>query len=210
MFDWLISLAGFAFAMSASPGPNNLMLMASGANFGLRRSFMHLAGIEIGFAVMLAAVILGISHLFQIYPFLLPIVNGFGMVYALFLAYKIVSAPFNPNEANNSGSKPLSFLQAAAFQWINAKAWIMCISVSSLYVASGHLSYLLNGSVVILVFAAVGLPCAFTWLYFGESLNKVINTRKRHVLFNFLMGTLIVVVVIGAQIGFYSTSGQSL
>ena len=124
--DLLYALMGFAFVTSITPGPNNLMLMASGANFGFRRSIPHMLGIGIGFVVMVTLVGLGLMGLFDRYPVTHTMLKVFSAAYMLWLAWKIANAAA-PEQSKATG-QPLSLLQAAGFQWVNPKAWAMALT----------------------------------------------------------------------------------
>jgi threonine/homoserine/homoserine lactone efflux protein len=113
----------FGVIAAVTPGPNNVMLTTTGLNFGIRRGIPHLLGICIGFPVMLALIGLGFGTLFQLYPILHEVIKIIGIIYLLYLAWKIASARGGVGEV--SQSKPINFWQSAAFQWINPKAWIM-------------------------------------------------------------------------------------
>ena len=122
-------LFGFAFASSITPGPNNMMLMASGANYGLSRSWLHIAGIGAGFALMICLAGLGLSQLFELFPVLETVLKVGAAIYMTYLAWKIATAA--PSLDAPEGGRPFSFIQAAAFQWVNPKAWAMALTVMS-------------------------------------------------------------------------------
>lgn len=119
-FDILLALITFAFVSSITPGPNNLMLMASGANFGLRRTVPHMLGISLGHAFMVTLVGVFLLRIFVAYPIMNLILNVLSVAYMLWLAWKIATAV--PPDAKKVTGTPLTFLQAAAFQWVNPKA----------------------------------------------------------------------------------------
>jgi len=130
-FELLAALAGFALVSSITPGPNNVMVMASGANFGLRRTVPHILGIACGFVVMLLLVGLGLARLFEMFPVIRLVLTVVSALYLLWLAWKIAhAAPFGSDSARG---RPFSFLQAALFQWVNPKAWMMALSAITLY-----------------------------------------------------------------------------
>ena len=130
-FDALPALALFAFAGSITPGPNNLMLMASGANYGFRRTLPHMAGISIGFMVMMILAGLGMVELFDRFPVSYIILKTLSIGYMLYLVWKIATAA--PATAETTTGRPMTFLQAAAFQWVNPKAWAMALTVITVY-----------------------------------------------------------------------------
>src|SRR5215472_9311050 len=120
--DQILTFVLFAFAISITPGPNNTMVLASGANFGLWPTIPHLLGIDLGFALMIIAVGVGIGGLFAAFPALHAALRYIGALYLLFLAWKIATA--GRTDGATGRKKPLSFLQAASFQWVNPKGWI--------------------------------------------------------------------------------------
>ncbi|WP_082378991.1 LysE family translocator [Pseudoalteromonas porphyrae] len=125
--ELLSALALFALVSSVTPGPNNLMLMNSGANFGFRRTLPHLLGVTIGFVIMLVLVGLGVMQLFDVFPLSYQLLKVLCIAYLLYLAYKIASNK-TPVGAENGDTKPFTFVQAALFQWVNPKAWTMALS----------------------------------------------------------------------------------
>ncbi|MEM8977490.1 MAG: LysE family translocator, partial [Pseudomonadota bacterium] len=132
--DQIIALAAFALVTSITPGPNNLMLMASGANYGFHRTIPHMLGIGLGFVLMVMLVGLGVIQVFDAYPLAYTLLKIVSMAYLLYLAWKIAtSSP--PSEAGETG-RPITFLQAALFQWINPKAWAMALTAISVYTPS--------------------------------------------------------------------------
>lgn len=197
MQDALLALIGFAFVTSVTPGPNNLMLMASGANFGFRRSLPHMLGISLGHALMVFLVGLGIGAVFLAVPVLAIVLKAAAVVYMLWLATKIARAA--PPEPGADPGRPFSFLQAAAFQWVNPKAWAMALTATSAYApglagpgadpaAPGwHVMALLA-----LVFAAVNLPSVSVWTLAGREVARLLTNPARLRLFNGIMAALLV------------------
>ena len=145
-FDLFLALLGFALASAGTPGPNNLMLMTSGANYGWWRSLPHICGVWFGFPAMLFCVGLGIMQLFDALPVLEPTLKVISIAYMLWLAWKITQASA-PGNGTTSG-RPLTFLQASAFQWVNPKAWAMATGAITIYAADRYLT-----SVLIVVLA---------------------------------------------------------
>ena len=125
-FEILSALAAFAFVASITPGPNNLMLMTSGVKFGFARTAPHLIGVILGFGLMIVLVGLGLNVVFERFPSVLPVMRVVGSVYMLWLALKIALA--KPVHARECASRPIGFFGAAAFQWVNPKAWVMVLS----------------------------------------------------------------------------------
>ena len=128
--ELLIALCGFAFVSSVTPGPNNLMLMTSGANYGIWRTMPHFFGVVFGFVLMIVLVGLGLVQVFDAYPLSRDILKLCSIVYLSYLAWKIaVTKP----QIEQSGGKPLNALQAALFQWVNPKAWAMALTALTVY-----------------------------------------------------------------------------
>ncbi len=186
--DLFVALLGFAFVSSITPGPNNLMLLASGVNFGFRRTIPHMLGIGIGFTLMIVLLGLGLGKLFEIYPVLYTALRVVGGIYMLWLAWKIAnSGPVG--EGQRSGT-PMSFLQAALFQWVNPKAWVMGVTAIAAYTLPSD--YLWSVLLVAAVFGTVNLPCVSTWALFGMGLRRVLNDNRVLRIFNITMAVLLV------------------
>ena len=183
--DVLAALAAFAFVTSITPGPNNLMLMASGANFGLRRTVPHMLGVGLGHGFMVVCVGLGLAGLFEVYPAARLVLAALSVAYLLWLAWRIATAA--APEGGASG-RPLTFLQAAAFQWVNPKAWTMALSAVTLY-ASGS-----AGSVVLVaaVFTAINLPSVSSRTVLGVQMKRLLTSPARLRAFNWTMAGLLV------------------
>ena len=184
----LTALTLFALAASITPGPNNTMLLASGANFGLRRSVRHMMGVCVGFYVLVVCVGLGLGKLFSAYPALHEGLKIAGGAYMLYLAYRIATA--DGIGGGESSAKPQGFWQAAAFQWVNPKAWAMAVGAITTYVPPTH--YVANVFVVAAVFAVVNLPCIFTWTAFGVALRRFLDRPRVLRAFNLAMAGLLV------------------
>ncbi|WP_342634183.1 LysE family translocator [Lichenibacterium ramalinae] len=151
----LWALVIFCFVSSITPGPNNLMLMTSGVNFGVRRTLPHMFGIALGFTLMVVLVGLGLAGIFARFPVLLVAMKWVGAAYMVYLAVKLATAaPLKPTGASGD---PMTFLQAAAFQWVNPKAWIMALTGVATYTDPGD--YTRTVLLVALVFGIVNLPC---------------------------------------------------
>ena len=193
--DLFIALLGFAFVTSVTPGPNNMMLMASGANFGVRRTLPHLLGVSLGHALMVFLVGLGLSGLFHRWPQAMLALKLASVAYMLWLAWKIAHAA-PQGLASGSGaatSRPFTFLQAAAFQWVNPKAWAMALGATSAYAASGTVQAVV---IVSMAFAAVNLPSVTLWAAAGEALRRWLADPAQLRLFNWTMAGLLVLSLI--------------
>lgn len=185
--DILTGLALFAFVSSITPGPNNLMLMASGANFGFRRTIPHMLGISIGFAVMMVLVGAGLTELFDRYEVTYTILKVLAVAYMLYLALKIARAA--PSKASVVKARPMTFMQAAAFQWVNPKAWAMALTAITVYVAEFPM---LTIALCALFFAAINLPSVTIWTVLGQQMARILNNPARLRAFNWTMAALLV------------------
>jgi threonine/homoserine/homoserine lactone efflux protein len=183
----LIGLLSFAFVTSITPGPNNLMLMASGANFGFWRSGWHMLGVNLGFAGLALISGLGLASLVTAVPDAKVVLKIAATLYMLWLAWKIAHAAA-PGKGR-AAARPMTLLQAAAFQWVNPKAWAMALGAISAYSADGSLGSIL---LVVLVFGMVNLPCIGLWVLAGEGLRHLLTNSRRLNVFNWTMATLLV------------------
>jgi threonine/homoserine/homoserine lactone efflux protein len=185
--ELLIALLGFAFVTSVTPGPNNMMLLASGVNFGFRRTVPHMLGISVGHSVMVFLVGLGLAGAFKAWPPALVVLKVASVAYMLWLAWKIAHAGA-PGEGT-ARARPFSFLQAAAFQWVNPKAWAMALGAVSAYVTEPSVwAY----AAVAMVFAAVNLPSVSVWAGAGQAMRRWLETPARLRAFNWTMAGLLV------------------
>ncbi len=189
-YEILIALIGFALASSITPGPNNLMLMASGANYGLRRTVPHMLGISLGHAFMVAMVGIVLLQVFETYPILNTVLKVASATYMIWLAWKIANAV--PPEAKGVTGKPFTFLQAAAFQWVNPKAWFMAITAISAYAPQDQ-GIVMGSLIVAVIFSAVNLPSIFVWAWMGVQVRRWLGSARRLRIFNVSMAVLLVV-----------------
>lgn len=198
-YDLLTGLALFAFVASITPGPNNLMLMASGANFGLRRTIPHILGVGLGFVAMVLIVGAGLAQVFQIYPVLNTVLKVLSVIYLLFLAWKIANAApagqsAQAGQAEQMGQtgqtgRPLTFLQAAAFQWVNPKAWAMAVTATTVYMPQHSWLTLVT---VAMVFGAINLPSVGSWTLLGQEMARFLTNARRLQAFNYTMAAMLV------------------
>ncbi|WP_120634494.1 LysE family translocator [Ruegeria sp. EL01] len=186
-YDILLALITFAFVSSITPGPNNLMLMASGANFGFRRTIPHMLGIGLGFTFMVLLVGAGLVQVFDRYPLSYTILKVASVAYLLYLAWKIAHAA--PARGQDLSGTPMTFLQAAAFQWVNPKAWAMALTATTAYTPDQTLNAIV---VVALVFGAINLPSVSTWTLLGQQMARILTNPRRLLVFNWTMAALLV------------------
>ncbi|MCB1390207.1 MAG: LysE family translocator [Rhodobacteraceae bacterium] len=186
--DTFLALLTFAFVASMTPGPNNVMLLASGVNFGVMRTLPHMAGITVGFVVMIALVGLGVAGLFTSWPAGRQVLTWVSVAYLLWLAWKIATAP-PPSAEIRAGARPLSFLQAAAFQWVNPKGWTAALTANALYAPGSDLP---SVALVAGAFLLVSLPSVVVWTVAGRGLRSFLQNPVRLRVFNLVMaGTLV-------------------
>ena len=189
--ELLTALTAFAFVSSITPGPNNLMLMASGANYGFRRTVPHMLGIGIGFVVMVVLVGIGLIGLFDAYALSYTLLKIVSVVYLLYLAWRIATAAAPDTSAvPGAGGRPMTFLQAAAFQWVNPKAWAMALTAISVYAPSRNLEAV---AFVALVFGVINLPSVSVWTVLGQQAGRLLTSPVRLRSFNVTMAVLLIV-----------------
>lgn len=191
--QWYAAILLFAFSSTITPGPNNVMLLASGLNHGVRRSLPHLFGICLGFPAMVALVGFGLGVVFARFPLLHEAIKVAGVLYLLYLAWLIATAA--PGSLDSRASHPIGFWQAALFQWVNPKAWAMATSAIAAYTAAGadiHLQVLL----IALAFFAAALPCCGIWLCFGVGLKRYLQQPHHRRWFNRVMAALLVLSIL--------------
>lgn len=187
LYDVIPALAAFAFVSSITPGPNNLMLMASGVNFGARRTLPHMLGVGIGFTAMVGLVGLGLMSIFDAIPHSRDALKLISVVYMLYLAYKIATASSLGEKATES--RPLTFWQAVLFQWVNPKGWTMALTAMTVYAASGSLAAV---GLVTLVFGIINMPSIAVWVVAGDRLKHFLTDTRRLRIFNIVMALLLV------------------
>ncbi|ROL67044.1 lysine transporter LysE [Pseudomonas protegens] len=188
--DLLLAFALFALVTSITPGPNNTLLLASGVNFGFNRSIPHILGISCGFFVLVLAVGLGLGAVFEAYPLLYSVLRYVGAAYLLYLAWKIArSGPLS--EEQQGQGQPLGYWGAAAFQWVNPKAWVMAVGAISTYTPLQ--GYFTNVLVIAAVFALINAPTVSLWAACGSLLRNVLRNPRWLRLFNLGMAGLLVI-----------------
>lgn len=185
-----LALLVFAFVSSVTPGPNNLMLLASGVNFGFRRTIPHMLGIGVGFFVLLLAIGFGLGALIETVPSFYAALKFAGGAYMLYLAWKIAMSRSIGEAKHRDKAEPMTFLQAAAFQWVNPKAWVMAITGIATYV--NHDNYYVAVLLVSSAFAIVNLPSVSVWAGFGTLLRNWLSDPVRLKWFNLIMALLLV------------------
>jgi threonine/homoserine/homoserine lactone efflux protein len=187
--DTLLAATLFAFVSSITPGPNNTMLLASGVNFGFRRSLRHLAGVQIGFWILLLATGLGLNTALALFPGFYQVLRAGGAAYLLWMAWKLATA-HTASTDTSAPSQPMGFWAAVAFQWVNPKAWVMTVTCMTTYLppdaGTGQMLTL------IAMFVVVGVPCSLFWLSFGQAMRQWLQDPLRLRVFNLTMAVALV------------------
>jgi threonine/homoserine/homoserine lactone efflux protein len=190
----LLSVLLFALVSTVTPGPNNIMIMTSGVNFGVWRTLPHYLGICLGFPAMVVAISLGLGKMFEAFPHLHLVIKVLGIIYLLYLAWRIATTATEID--GEKTSKPLSFLQAAAFQWVNPKAWVMAVGALATFTTVSSGSVLQQSFWIGLTFLLVSVPCVGSWMLGGAGLRKLLHKPLYRRMFNWTMGALLALSVI--------------
>lgn len=181
-------LALFSLVTSITPGPNNAMLASSGLTFGFRRTLPHLFGVNLGCTLMLVLIGLGLGNAFLLFPQIYAVLKYVGTAYLLYLAWKIARS--GPLESGSEEGRPLTFFQAALFQWVNPKAWVMNVGIIATYTPQND--FFMNLWFASTVFLLVNLPSIAVWVSCGASLRTVLRQPKAVRAFNLGMALLLV------------------
>jgi threonine/homoserine/homoserine lactone efflux protein len=184
----LLSLLGFSVAMYITPGPNNVMVASSAANLGIHATLPHMLGIAFGFSLMLALVCAGLGSVLVSWPLLLPLFRWIGAAWLVWLAWQIASAP-PPGEGGRR--RVLGFFGAAAFQWVNPKAWLIAVGAAGEYL-SPHQSLIIQLARIFVVFLLVGMPCLLVWALLGSGAGRLLRSPVQLRAFNVAMALLLV------------------
>ena len=188
-FDTFIALVVYAFVTSVTPGPNNFMLLASGVNFGFARSIPHMVGISVGFLILALAVGLGLGAALTAFPALHTALKIAGGAYLLYLAWKIATSR-SMGSGGEQKARPMTLLEAAAFQWVNPKAWVMAVGIIATYTPQA--GFFANLVIATLVCGLVNLPSIGIWVTFGTALRRVLHKPWAIRAFNITMALLLV------------------
>jgi threonine/homoserine/homoserine lactone efflux protein len=187
--ELLLPLCTFAAISSITPGPNNTMILASGLNYGFVRSLPHLFGITCGFSFMIFASGLGLHAVFEQAPMLQIVLKYGGAIYLLWLAWKLAhAAPMSADQA--ALSKPMGFWGAAAFQWINPKAWVMSLTALTTYLPQGF--GVSDAALLAGVFGVIGTFCVGCWAGFGVAMRRLLQNPRSVRIFNIVMALALV------------------
>jgi len=186
--ETFLALVLFAFTTSITPGPNNMMLFASGVYFGFTRTIPHMLGIGVGFFTLLLAVGFGLGALLHTVPLVYTILKFAGGAYLVWIAWKIGTS--RSLSDGKTGAQPMTFLSATAFQWVNPKAWVMAVTAMATYTNPDY--YFFTVLMVGLAFALVNVPSVSTWAGFGSALREWLSVPVRLKWFNITMALLLV------------------
>jgi len=189
----LLSVLLFALVSTATPGPNNIMVMTSGMNFGVWRTVPHYLGICIGFPAMVLAISMGLGTVFEAVPVMHQVIKVLGISYLMYLAWRIATTETELKE--DGSSRPLSFWQAAAFQWVNPKAWVMAVgALATFTTVSGRVVE--QALWIAAAFMVVAIPSVGGWMLGGAGLRRLLQKPAYRRWFNWTMGLLLVLSVI--------------
>jgi threonine/homoserine/homoserine lactone efflux protein len=183
----------FAAAMCLTPGPNVVMVTASAANFGFRRAIPHMLGITLGFGFMVMAVGFGLAGLFHAEPRLHAMLKYAGASYLLYLAWRIARA--HAAGSDSTRAKPINFVEAVLFQWINPKGWVTAVGALAAYTTVGG-DVLWETSVIATVLAVACLVSVVVWAGFGAAIGRFLGSPRARILFNWSMAGLLVISLI--------------
>jgi len=178
----------FALVTSITPGPNNTMLLASGVNFGFRRTMPHLFGISVGVAILMLCVGFGLGEAFRRVPVLYTVLEAASVAYLLYLAWRIGTS--GEVKAHGAKPRPMTFIEAAAFQWVNPKAWMMVLTAATTVQLSAD--YGMNAAWMSVVFILIGFPCICLWAAFGQGLRRFLSNPRALRVFNVTMAVLLI------------------
>ena len=186
-FQLFLGLFIFASIAAFTPGPNNALLMASGMNFGFWRSLPLIAGVVLGFPLMIGLIGLGLGRVFDLYPGLYVLLKFTGAAYMLYLAWKIATS--EPSTAATAEAKPMSFIQMCLFQWVNPKGWVMAVTALSAYTLPQN--YYAGVAAVVTTFMFTGITSALTWTAFGAALKNVMTDPRYFRIINLTLAALL-------------------
>jgi len=200
-----ISLVGFAFIAAGTPGPNNLLLMSSGALFGWRQTLPHLGGILLGFAVVMASAVFGLGTLVDKWPWLITVVRVVGATWLAWMSIRFFKAAISADQTGARVeeapiSRPFRFFEAVLFQWVNPKAIIASLSSAGAYISIAELAWQ-RAIIIVGVFFIAGLVSCSSWMLAGSALNRYLSTGKSAPYINAGMGLLILATAIFILLG---------
>lgn len=189
-FDVFLSALAFVFVASFTPGPNNTMLLASGVNYGYQRTLPHLMGIVIGYEVMFAALALGIGGVFAAHPVLYDVLRIASALYLILLAWRIATARRAAPGDEAANARPMTFFEAALFQWINPKGVGMGLAASANFLRPDQLATDLPQMLALIL--VMSFASGSAWILFGQAVRSLLADERRRVLFNRTMAVALI------------------
>lgn len=193
-FDTFVAVLIFSIVMGFTPGPNNVMLASSGATYGVRRTWPHLMGVALGFPAMILVIGLGLASILLASAGLQLGMKIVSALYLLWLAFQIARSSSVSGGA--AGAKPMTFLQAAAFQWINPKAWLIAVGAISAYTAGVGAHLYLQVGIIAALSVAVSFSSSLTWAACGAAIGRWLRAPAALRVFNVLMAMLLLASVL--------------
>jgi threonine/homoserine/homoserine lactone efflux protein len=187
----LLPLMSYCLVMSATPGPNNVMLATTGANYGGRGALPAILGIQAGLFVQTMLMCVGLGSAFMAYPLAQQVLRIAGSLYLVFLAWKLSGAAL----AGAQAPKAVSFAQAATFQALNPKSWVKAITVASVFMPAGP-DTVANALLVAVIGVLMGAPCNAMWALFGVSIRRLLKDPRKQRVFNLTMGATLLVLAL--------------
>jgi len=191
----LFSITSFTLASVLTPGPNNIMLLSSGLTFGYKQTIPHMLGIIFGFPLMLICVGMGIGAIFEMFPIVFTVLKVVGISYLFWMAWHIANTKGGVKTTSNKNNRPFTFLQGAAFQWVNPKAWIVAITVTVSFVTNPKYAFV-QVLIIALLYLFSGIISCSTWTLGGVYLKKLIKNALHVRIFNIIMAVLIVISIL--------------
>ncbi|WP_137043793.1 LysE family translocator [Pseudolabrys sp. FHR47] len=193
-YDMFAALVVFVFATAFTPGPNNIMVTASGVNFGFMRTVPHMAGITVGFVVLLLAAAAGLGLIFTAAPVLQTGLKIAGALYMVWLAWKVANSRPAPSSGDAELGQPMTFWQAAGFQWVNPKALVMSLTMVALFVRPE--ARVLDTAILTVVNIVFTVATVATWTGFGVALRGLLSNPSHARIFNIVMALLLVASIV--------------
>ncbi|WP_343724753.1 LysE family translocator [Herbaspirillum huttiense] len=185
----LLPLMSYCFVMSVTPGPNNVMLATTGANFGYRGALPVILGIQVGIFVQTMLMCVGLGSVLIAYPMTQQLLRIAGALYLMFLAWKLAAA----SVAGSSAPRAVSFAQAVLFQALNPKSWLKAVTMASVFMPSQS-NMLASALLLSVIGTVVGMPCNTMWALFGVSIRNVLKAPRNQRIFNLVMGAILLLL----------------
>lgn len=189
-----LPFAYFMFVASVTPGPNNLMLAASGMNYGFRKTIPHMVGVAVGFGVLMFICAYGVGRVYEAYPAFRVALNICAAVYMVYLAYKIATSGKVEVDENGQGQKPFTFLEAALFQFVNPKGWVMALASAATFLPQDQSLFIQSLIILAMVFL-INFPCVGMWTLFGQAMAKLFASDKARRIINGLLAIMLIATI---------------